>query len=153
GRRHPRRRRRARVVGTGLGGALRRAVRRPVRADRRRTAGTGALPGRGGPGPAAEPVGGGRTMNERMTERGVEHLNAALHELCAADDGLYLLGEDVLDPYGGAFKATRGLSTAYPDRVLATPLSENAIVGVAGGLALAGNRVLVEIMFGDFIGL
>ncbi len=87
------------------------------------------------------------------TERVVEHLNGALHTLFATDDRLYLLGEDVLDPYGGAFKATRGLSTRYPDRVLATPLSENGIVGVANGLALAGNRVVVEIMFADFIGL
>jgi pyruvate/2-oxoglutarate/acetoin dehydrogenase E1 component/pyruvate/2-oxoglutarate dehydrogenase complex dihydrolipoamide acyltransferase (E2) component len=37
--------------------------------------------------------------------------------------------------------------------VLATPLSENAIVGVAGGLALCGDPVIVEIMFGDFAGL
>ncbi|MGC4891732.1 2-oxo acid dehydrogenase subunit E2 [Micromonospora sp. DT227] len=86
-------------------------------------------------------------------ERVSENLNRALHELFAADDRVWLLGEDVADPYGGAFKVTRGLSTAYPDRVLSTPLSENGITGVAGGLALCGDTVLVEIMFGDFAGL
>jgi Pyruvate/2-oxoglutarate dehydrogenase complex, dehydrogenase (E1) component, eukaryotic type, beta subunit len=59
----------------------------------------------------------------------------------------------VVDPYGGAFKATRGLSTRYPGRVLSTPLSEGAIVGAAAGLALAGDRVIAEIMFGDFVTL
>ncbi|GAB3058247.1 2-oxo acid dehydrogenase subunit E2 [Micromonospora schwarzwaldensis] len=86
-------------------------------------------------------------------ERVSENLNRALHELFAADDRVWLLGEDVADPYGGAFKVTRGLSTAYPDRVLSTPLSENGITGVAGGLALCGDTVIVEIMFGDFAGL
>jgi pyruvate/2-oxoglutarate/acetoin dehydrogenase E1 component/pyruvate/2-oxoglutarate dehydrogenase complex dihydrolipoamide acyltransferase (E2) component len=88
-----------------------------------------------------------------MAERVAENLNQALHTVLAADDGAYLLGEDVLDPYGGAFKVTRGLSTRFPEQVLTTPLSENGIVGVAAGLALAGNRVVVEIMFGDFLAL
>lgn len=86
-------------------------------------------------------------------ERVGENLNRALHALFATQDRLFLLGEDIADPYGGAFKITRGLSSAYPDRVLTTPLSENAIVGVAGGLALCGDSVIVEIMFGDFAGL
>jgi len=64
-----------------------------------------------------------------------------------------LLGEDVLDPYGGAFKVTRGLSTAFPGRVLTTPISEAGIVGVAAGMALRGYRPVVEIMFGDFVTL
>jgi pyruvate/2-oxoglutarate/acetoin dehydrogenase E1 component/pyruvate/2-oxoglutarate dehydrogenase complex dihydrolipoamide acyltransferase (E2) component len=86
-----------------------------------------------------------------MTERVAENLNRALHELFEASSDVYLLGQDVLDPYGGAFKVTRGLSTAYPDRVLSTPISENAMVGMAGGLALRGNAVVVEFMFGDFL--
>jgi pyruvate/2-oxoglutarate/acetoin dehydrogenase E1 component len=63
------------------------------------------------------------------------------------------LGEDVLDPYGGAFKVTRGLSTRFPDRVITTPISEAGFVGVAAGMALRGLRPVVEIMFGDFISL
>ena len=37
-----------------------------------------------------------------------------------------VLGEDIVDPYGGAFKVTRGLSTDFPDRVRTTPISEGA---------------------------
>lgn len=86
-------------------------------------------------------------------ERVVDNLNGALHKLFADDPGLVLLGEDVLDPYGGAFKVCAGLSSAHPDRVISTPISENGIMGVANGLALCGDRVLVEVMFGDFVTL
>ncbi|HEX6340865.1 2-oxo acid dehydrogenase subunit E2 [Umezawaea sp.] len=91
-----------------------------------------------------------------MTElapRVVESLNSALHRLFDERADLYLLGEDVVDPYGGAFKVTRGLSTSHPDRVLSTPLSEAGIAGVAGGLALSGDQVVLEAMFGDFAAL
>jgi 2-oxoisovalerate dehydrogenase E1 component len=64
-----------------------------------------------------------------------------------------LLGEDLHDPYGGAFKVTTGLSTQFPDRVISTPICEAGIVGCAIGLALAGLRPVVEIMFADFITL
>lgn len=83
-------------------------------------------------------------------ERVAENLNRALHAAFAADPDLFLLGEDVADPYGGAFKITKGLSSGYPDRVLSTPISEQSLVGVANGLALSGGRAVVEIMFGDF---
>jgi pyruvate/2-oxoglutarate/acetoin dehydrogenase E1 component len=69
------------------------------------------------------------------------------------DERVFLLGEDLLDPYGGAFKVTRGLSTRFPERVLTTPISESAIVGIANGLALRGLRPVAEIMFGDFVTL
>jgi len=62
-----------------------------------------------------------------------------------------LLGEDLEDPYGGAFKVTRGLSSALPGRVRNTPLSEAALTGLAGGAALRGLRPIVEIMFSDFL--
>jgi pyruvate/2-oxoglutarate/acetoin dehydrogenase E1 component len=83
--------------------------------------------------------------------RVVETLNTALHELFERDSSLRLLGEDVLDPYGGAFKVTKGLSERFPDRVLTTPISEACIVGVATGLAIRGQPAIVEIMFGDFL--
>jgi pyruvate/2-oxoglutarate/acetoin dehydrogenase E1 component len=83
----------------------------------------------------------------------LESLNSALHQAFSADERVYLLGEDVLDPYGGAFKVTSGLSTTYPDRVLTTPVSEASIVGVAAGMALRGLFPVVEIMFGDFVTL
>jgi len=83
----------------------------------------------------------------------LERLNHALYQALESDGRVYLLGEDILDPYGGAFKVTRGLSTKFPDRVLTTPISEAAITGVASGMALRGLRPVVEIMFGDFVTL
>ena len=83
----------------------------------------------------------------------LDSLNEGLHRAFAAEARVYLLGEDLLDPYGGAFKVGRGLSTAYPERVWTTPISEAGIVGVAAGMALRGLRPVVEIMFGDFITL
>lgn len=85
--------------------------------------------------------------------RVVEELNCALHELMRADASLHIMGEDILDPYGGAFKVTKGLSTAFPQRVLTTPISEAAIVGFATGMAMRGKPVIAEIMFGDFLAL
>ncbi|WP_328222106.1 2-oxo acid dehydrogenase subunit E2 [Streptomyces sp. NBC_00104] len=92
-------------------------------------------------------------MTTQPAPRVVEALNSALHRLFDERPALHLLGEDVHDPYGGAFKVTRGLSTRHPDRVLTTPLSEAGISGVAAGLALAGDQAVVEMMFGDFAAL
>jgi 2-oxoisovalerate dehydrogenase E1 component len=83
----------------------------------------------------------------------LEAINRALGEWLDADPDVILLGEDIRSPYGGAFKVTRGLSFAHPDRVLNTPISEAAIVGIGNGLALGGKRPVVEIMFGDFLTL
>ena len=80
-------------------------------------------------------------------------LGAALRDLLAGDPRVVLLGEDIVDPYGGAFKVTRGLSSEFPERVRATPISEGAIAGVSAGLALSGYRPIAEIMFGDFLAL
>jgi pyruvate/2-oxoglutarate/acetoin dehydrogenase E1 component len=85
--------------------------------------------------------------------RYVESLNNALHGLMKNDENVFVMGEDILDPYGGAFKVTKGLSTAFPDRVLTTPISEASITGFATGLAIRGFRPVLEIMFGDFITL
>lgn len=81
----------------------------------------------------------------------LESLNAGLHACMAASEAVYFLGEDVLDPYGGAFKVARGLSTAYPERTITTPVSEAGLVGVGVGMALRGFRPVCEIMFGDFL--
>ncbi|ONF75004.1 alpha-ketoacid dehydrogenase subunit beta [Amycolatopsis keratiniphila] len=88
-----------------------------------------------------------------MTARVVENLNTGLRTVLDADERLYVLGEDIADPYGGAFKVTRGLSAAHPERVRSTPISEGAIVGTGAGLALAGDKAIVEMMFGDFVAL
>ena len=84
-------------------------------------------------------------------QRVVESIRSGLKKLLLNDKRVILLGEDLEDPYGGAFKATKGLSTEFPGRVLNTPISEAAITGFGNGLALAGARPIVEIMFGDFV--
>jgi pyruvate/2-oxoglutarate/acetoin dehydrogenase E1 component len=86
-------------------------------------------------------------------KRCVQVLNEALHEIFASRADVYLFGEDILDPYGGAFKVTQGLSDGYPDRVFTTPISEASLFGVAAGMALRGQRPILEVMFGDFIAL
>lgn len=93
------------------------------------------------------------TADVRPRQRVIENLNAALSATLAADADVYLLGEDIADPYGGAFKATRGLSDLHPGRVISTPISENGVMGVANGLALAGDKAIVEMMFADFVTL
>ena len=80
-------------------------------------------------------------------------LNASLRWLLETSEKTVVLGEDLHDPYGGAFKITQGLSSAFPDRVLSTPISEAAVVGAGIGLALAGYRPIVEVMFADFLTL
>lgn len=70
----------------------------------------------------------------------------------AQDDRIVVLGEDIHRLKGGTNGATRGLSAAYPDRVMGTPISENAFVGLAGGLALDGRYIpVVEFMYADFV--
>ena len=71
----------------------------------------------------------------------------------AHDDRVVILGEDIESPYGGAFKATQGLSTQFPGRVRNMPIGESQIVGMGNGLALAGMVPVCEIMFGDFLTL
>ncbi len=67
------------------------------------------------------------------------------------DAGGFMLGEDIEDPYGGAFKVTQGLSTDFPDNVITTPISEEGITGLGIGLSMMGTPTYVEIMFGDFL--
>lgn len=83
----------------------------------------------------------------------LQSLNRGLHAAMAADARVHFAGEDILDPYGGAFKVSAGLSTSFPDRVHTTPISEGAITGLASGMALRGLKPVVEIMFGDFLTL
>lgn len=68
------------------------------------------------------------------------------------DDRVVVLGEDV-EP-GGVFNVTPGLAERFgTERVIDTPISEMAFMSAAYAAALRGLRPVVEIMFGDFLGL
>src|SRR5947209_8523090 len=80
----------------------------------------------------------------------VEALNRALREEMERNPKIVMWGEDIADPKGGVFGVTRGLTNMYPDRVQNSPLAEASIVGVAGGMAMAGYKPIVEIQFADY---
>ena len=82
-----------------------------------------------------------------------QSINAALRHLLQRVPEVILLGEDLHDPYGGAFKVTQGLSTDFPGRVISTPISEAGVAGATIGLALAGFKPVTEVMFADFLTL
>ncbi len=86
----------------------------------------------------------------RENIRCVSAINSALDEYMQNNQDVLLLGEDIRDNYGGAFKVTKGLSEKYGSRVINTPISEAGFTGLAVGLAMGGKRPIVEIMFGDF---
>ncbi|MHB1276210.1 MAG: alpha-ketoacid dehydrogenase subunit beta [Candidatus Humimicrobiaceae bacterium] len=82
-----------------------------------------------------------------------EAIKEACIEEMDRDPKVFLLGEDI-GVYGGAFRAYKGLLEKYgPERVVNTPISEQAIVGGAVGAALTGYRPIAEIMFVDFCAL
>jgi 2-oxoisovalerate dehydrogenase E1 component len=88
-----------------------------------------------------------------LNERVVNRINLFFDHILNMDENALFIGEDILSPYGGAFKAARDLSLKYPEKVISTPISEAAITGLSNGLALGGFRPYLEIMFGDFLTL
>src|SRR5437763_15902887 len=81
----------------------------------------------------------------------LDAIREALAEEMRRDPKVFVLGEDV-GPYGGAFGATQGLYEEFGElRVVDTPISESAIVGISIGAALRGYRPLAEMQFADFI--
>lgn len=92
--------------------------------------------------------------SDSTTERRYsEYIYESLRNLMSNYNKSIVIGEDIESPYGGAFKITKDLSEIYPGRVINTPISEAAIVGIGSGLSLMGWIVVVEIMFGDFMTL
>jgi len=82
-----------------------------------------------------------------------EALREAMTQAMAADERVFLMGEDI-GVYGGAFGVTQGLIERFgPERVRDTPISENTIVGAGVGAALTGMRPIVEMQFMDFVTL
>jgi pyruvate dehydrogenase E1 component beta subunit len=82
-----------------------------------------------------------------------EAVREALREEMLRDSNVILIGEDIGAP-GGAYRCTFGLYEEFgPERVIDTPISEAAIVGIGIGAALMGLRPVAEIMYMDFIPL
>ena len=88
-------------------------------------------------------------MSKELTY--LDAIREALAEEMRRDPKVFVLGEDV-GPYGGAFGATQGLYDEFGElRVVDTPISESAIIGVSIGAALRGYRPVAEMQFADFI--
>ncbi|MDP1720563.1 MAG: thiamine pyrophosphate-dependent enzyme [Candidatus Nanopelagicaceae bacterium] len=86
------------------------------------------------------------------TSKFVDAIAAVLDRRMEFDARIIILGEDIHRLNGGTNGATKGLSKKYPDRILGTPISENAFVGLGGGMALDGRyRPVVEFMYPDFM--
>jgi pyruvate dehydrogenase E1 component beta subunit len=82
-----------------------------------------------------------------------EAINEALAEEMRRDPKVFLLGEDIADPFGGSFNVTKGLSTEFGvNRVRNTPISEAGLAGATVGAAMTGMRPVAEIMYIDFSG-
>lgn len=78
-------------------------------------------------------------------------LREALREEMTRDPRVFLMGEDIADPFGSAYKVTLGLSPEFgTERVRQTPISEQGFVGAGVGAALTGMRPVVELMYIDF---
>jgi len=81
-------------------------------------------------------------------------IREAIIEEMERDESVVFFGEDVAAEQGGVFAVTPGIQELFgAERVFDTPISELAITGAAFGAAATGLRPVIEIMFGDFMGL
>src|SRR5438132_10681163 len=79
----------------------------------------------------------------------LEAIREAQARALADDPRVFIYGQDI-GAFGGAFKATKNLAQEFPGRVIDSPISEDAIVGLAIGAAIGGMRPIVEMQFADF---
>jgi acetoin:2,6-dichlorophenolindophenol oxidoreductase subunit beta len=80
-------------------------------------------------------------------------IREALAEELRRDPTVFIMGEDVAEA-GTPFKVLSGLVEEFgPERIIDSPISEAGIVGLGVGGAMTGMRPVIDIMFGDFIGL
>jgi 2-oxoisovalerate dehydrogenase E1 component len=84
--------------------------------------------------------------------RFIDVVSEVLARRMATDERIVVLGEDVHRLKGGTNGATKAALERFPDRVLGTPISENAFTGLGAGMALDGRfRPIVEFMYADFM--
>ena len=100
---------------------------------------------------AGRPVGEPALPPDAIVQNQSRTIRAALGDALADDSRVFLAGIDVAG--GNVFGITRGLAEAHPGRVLDTPISETAIVGLGVGAAMSGLRPVVELMYLDFLGV
>lgn len=83
---------------------------------------------------------------------GAEHAaQIGMCEEMQRDENVFMMGEDIAE-YCGAFGVSRGMLEKFgKDRIMNTPISEQAYVGAGIGAAMAGMRPIVELMFSDFM--
>jgi len=79
----------------------------------------------------------------------LEAIREAQARALADDPRVFIYGQDV-GTFGGAFKATKNLAQRFPDRVIDSPISEDAMLGMAVGAAIQGMRPVIEVQFADF---
>jgi pyruvate/2-oxoglutarate/acetoin dehydrogenase E1 component/TPP-dependent pyruvate/acetoin dehydrogenase alpha subunit len=97
--------------------------------------------------PVAEPIPDGPIVEVSMRDA----YNHALHMAMARDERVIMLGEDIADPASGVIGISKGLSTAFGDRVRSTPIAEQGIFGCCVGSALAGMKPVGELLMMDFL--
>src|SRR5438477_11648504 len=91
-------------------------------------------------------------MSEQLEFRAA--IREAIVEEMERDEAVVFFGEDIAAEQGGVFAVTPGIQERFgAERVFDTPISELAITGAAFGAAVTGLRPIIEIMFGDFMGL
>jgi pyruvate dehydrogenase E1 component beta subunit/2-oxoisovalerate dehydrogenase E1 component beta subunit len=79
----------------------------------------------------------------------LEAIREAQSHALRDDPRVFIYGQDI-GAFGGAFKATKNLAKEFPGRVLDSPISEDAMVGMAVGAAIEGMRPIIEMQFADF---
>ena len=92
----------------------------------------------------------GIRQNDCMTKiTYLEAIREAQAHALRDDSRVFIYGQDI-GGFGGAFKATKNLAKEFPGRVLDSPISEDAIMGLAIGAAIEGMRPIIEMQFADF---
>jgi acetoin:2,6-dichlorophenolindophenol oxidoreductase subunit beta len=93
-----------------------------------------------------------QTNNRTQTASSITYLEAIREAQATAlrdDPRVFIYGQDI-GAFGGAFKATKNLAKEFPGRVIDSPISEDAMVGMAVGAAIEGMRPIIEMQFADF---
>src|SRR5512137_1172870 len=84
-----------------------------------------------------------------MTITYLDAIREAQARALETDPRVFVYGQDV-GAFGGAFKATKNLAQTFPGRVIDSPISEDAMLGLAVGAAIEGMRPIIEMQFADF---